>query len=213
MSILLKMTPQEFVAKFRAMRDYMKARRKSINQDEKRKRRDERRRKRKAKQQQKQPEIKHNPAKDEKAKDVLPTKLITTKIEREITTPVAETNENKKKSRGNPKQALQKILSRKEKISILKQADPETAAKLELKTTISNAITRAHGDSVKDDESKLKRSIKRKEHGKKVSEKGWSQRVNKEKLALRVKQGKRNENVKTRIEKIKAKKLNRRKRR
>lgn len=198
-----KLSPEEFKDRFQRMREYMTARRKAINQDEKRKRREERRSKKKTKTNNTPITINAQVKKAEQSKPVTAGPLIMTKIVKE---------EKVKKAGATPKQALEKLKQEQEKVETLKKEDPEAAQELLKKSTLKRALAKARGESVKDDSRKLKRTIQRTEKEKQKSEKAWREKKTKLKYAQKMRVEKREKNIKQRIEKIKSEKQQRKRR-
>lgn len=77
---------------------------------------------------------------------------------------------NRFKSSSNPSQALQQLTSRKEKLAALPE---EKRKQIEEREKWEKATARMEGAKVADDETRLKRSAKRKEKEKTKSKKAW----------------------------------------
>ncbi|KAI9230173.1 MAG: surfeit locus protein 6-domain-containing protein [Piptocephalis tieghemiana] len=104
--------------------------------------------------------------------------------------------------------ALKKLEEKKEKTAALMSKNPEKAAQVLEKERWRKAISMAEGEKPKDDEALLKRAIKRAEGEKRKSSKEWNERKKTISLAQKKKAEKRNENIKARIEEVKARKMN-----
>lgn len=95
----------------------------------------------------------------------------------------------------NPKQALQKLLSREEKINKLAAVDQTKAEALKKSDAWSKAIQKAQGAIVKDDARLLKRSIAKNEKAKEKRSDGWNKREKDVKESQMNRQKKRQENI------------------
>ncbi|KAI0943630.1 hypothetical protein AcW1_002748 [Taiwanofungus camphoratus] len=101
------------------------------------------------------------------------------------------------KTSSNPSQALEQLSSRKEKIATL----PEEKRKaIEEKEKWEKAEARMEGVKVHDDESRLKKAMKRKEKTKAKSKKAWDERREQLAASMTVKQKKRTDNIAMRNE-------------
>lgn len=106
----------------------------------------------------------------------------------------------------NPKQALQVIAKKKEQLSALRENDPQRAVAREEHSTWAKAISKAQGIAVRDDETKLRRAVKRQEKEKERKKKQWEIRKEQTLEAKGVKQAKRRENIQQRKEDKKGRK-------
>lgn len=100
--------------------------------------------------------------------------------------------EPKKKGPQDPKTALE---SAQRKADRIKSYDPSKRADIEEKDTWLNAKKRVHGERVRDDQSLLKKALKRKEKTKAKSEKEWNERIEGVKRGKEVRQKKRDDNL------------------
>ena len=112
-----------------------------------------------------------------------------------------------KKTISDPKQALQKLQAQKDKMAKLKATDAVKAAALEEKLQLKKALQKAEGISVKDDETLLKKTIQRREKEKNKSRETWIQKATEKKEADEKRQTKRTENIQSRIDAKKNKKM------
>ncbi|KAJ7093206.1 surfeit locus protein 6-domain-containing protein [Mycena epipterygia] len=104
------------------------------------------------------------------------------------------------KTTSNPTQALSQIASRKEKLAAL----PEDKRKsIEEKEKWAKAAARLEGVKVRDDESRLKKAVKRKEKEKGRSKRDWDQRKEQITASMAAKQKKKTDNIAMRNEKRK----------
>ncbi|CED83055.1 Uncharacterized conserved protein [Phaffia rhodozyma] len=97
----------------------------------------------------------------------------------------------------NPTQALSVLTAAKAKLADLPadvRAQKEESARWDV------AVERAEGGKVRDDESRLKKAVKRKEKEKSKSAGEWSDRKEKLKTTQAIKQKKRSENISSRLE-------------
>ena len=112
-----------------------------------------------------------------------------------------------KKTISDPKQALQKLQAQKDKLEKLKVTDSVKAAALEEKLSLKKALQKAEGVSIKDDVNLLKKSIHRREKEKTKSRDMWSQKKTEQKETEDKRQSKRTENIQSRIDAKKNKKM------
>lgn len=103
----------------------------------------------------------------------------------------------KKKGPTDPKGALAKVEAQKKRLAGLDDAKRKEV--LEKETWLA-ARRKAEGEKVHNDESLLKKAVKRKEKAKKKSEKEWSDRVQGVQKAQKQRQQKREENIRKRKE-------------
>jgi hypothetical protein len=104
-------------------------------------------------------------------------------------------NRGKKKGPSDPKTALLKVQNEKKRLEDL---DVEKRKDIEEKETWLNARRRVEGEKIHDDETLLKKAVKRKEVTKKKSEKAWQERSIGVAQSQRERQKKREENIKQR---------------
>ncbi|SPO01374.1 related to RRP14 - involved in ribosomal RNA processing [Cephalotrichum gorgonifer] len=102
-----------------------------------------------------------------------------------------------KKGPSDPKTALTKLQNQKKRLAAM---DEDKRRDVEEKEAWLTARRRAEGERVRDDETILKKSLKRKERGKKKSEKEWQERKNAVAAGIKARQKKRNDNLRKRIE-------------
>jgi len=108
----------------------------------------------------------------------------------------------------DPKLALNKIKKNQEKIKLWEEKGKHEKAKtIENNIAWENAIGKAQGEKVKDDEYLLKKSIKKQEQIKKSSKKKWEARADGVKAKGAAAAGKREENLNKRKQDKKAKKM------
>lgn len=108
-----------------------------------------------------------------------------------------EKSAEKKKGPMDPKSALAKFESQKKRIAAL---DEDKRKEVLEKETWLAARRRVEGEKVHDDESLLKKAVKRKEKAKQKSEKEWKERAKGVEDAIKGRQQKREENLKKRRE-------------
>lgn len=115
---------------------------------------------------------------------------------------------HKRKGPSDPRTALEVAEKKRERLAGL---DGEKRADIEEKDAWLNAKKKVHGERVRDDESLLKKALKRKDDKKKKSTKQWLDRLKGVERAKEAKQKKREENLKARQEEkgVKKKKLKR----
>jgi hypothetical protein len=106
-------------------------------------------------------------------------------------------DKGKKKQNLDPKSALAKLEAQKKRLSNLD--DDKRKEVLEKETWLA-ARKRAEGEKVRNDESLLKKAVKRKEKVKKKSEKEWGDRMDAVKFAAKKKSDKRESNIRQRRE-------------
>ncbi|NWR63549.1 SURF6 protein, partial [Bucorvus abyssinicus] len=108
----------------------------------------------------------------------------------------------------NYKQLLSRLETRKNKLEELKEKDQKKAQELENKMKWTNALYKAEGVKIRDNEERLKEALKRKEKRKAQRQKQWEKRTEKVVEKMQQRQEKRRKNIqkkkKDRIEKKKA---------
>ena len=97
-----------------------------------------------------------------------------------------------KRNPKDPRTALQGAQNKAERLAGMEQ---EKRAEIEQKDLWLNAKKRAHGERVRDDQSLLKKALKRKEKGKAKSEKEWNERIEGVRKGKEMKQKRREENL------------------
>ncbi|NWX86873.1 SURF6 protein, partial [Nothoprocta ornata] len=107
----------------------------------------------------------------------------------------------------NYKQLLSRLEIRKNKLEELKDKDQKKAQELEKKMKWTNALYRAEGVKIRDDEERLKEALKRKEKRKAQRQRQWEKRTEKVVEKMQQRQEKRRKN----IQKKKKEKIERRK--
>ncbi|OLN94207.1 Ribosomal RNA-processing protein 14 [Colletotrichum chlorophyti] len=115
-------------------------------------------------------------------------------------------NSHKRKGPSDPKTALLKVQNQKKRLAAL---DKEKQADIEEKEKWLTARRRAEGERIRDDESALKKAVKRKDQKKKKSEKEWKERSEGVAKGIRERQKKRDENIRKRKDDKLAHKLGR----
>lgn len=103
----------------------------------------------------------------------------------------------KKKGNSDPKGALAKLEAQKKRLANL---DADKRKEVLEKETWLAARKRAEGEKVRNDESLLKKAVKRKERTKKKSEKEWNDRIDGVKYAQKQRAQKREANIRQRKE-------------
>lgn len=103
----------------------------------------------------------------------------------------------KKKGPSDPKTALLKLEAQKKRIANM---DEDKRKEVLEKETWLAARRRAEGEKVHDNESLLKKALKRKEKAKKKSEREWKERIKGVEKAMQERQRKREENIRKRRE-------------
>lgn len=103
----------------------------------------------------------------------------------------------KKKGPSDPKTALLKLEAQKKRLANM---DENKRKEVLEKETWLAARKRAEGEKVRDNESLLKKALKRKEKQKKKSEREWKERTESVKAAMQERQRKREENIRKRRE-------------
>ncbi|KAK7953859.1 hypothetical protein PG988_014553 [Apiospora saccharicola] len=106
-------------------------------------------------------------------------------------------NNAKKKGPSDPKTALLKFQNEKKR---LESMDDEKRKDIEEKEAWLTARKRAEGEKIRDDEKLLKKAVKRKETGKKRSEKAWAERSDGVQKSIKQRQHKREANIRERKE-------------
>lgn len=104
-------------------------------------------------------------------------------------------SQGKKKGPSDPKTALLKFQNQKKRIQEL---DDEKRKDIAEKEAWLTARRRVEGEKIHDDETMLKKAVKRKEIAKKKSEKAWKERSQGVEQAQKARQKKREENLKKR---------------
>lgn len=104
---------------------------------------------------------------------------------------------SKKKGNSDPKGALAKLEAQKKRLANL---DADKRKEVLEKETWLAARKRAEGEKVRNDESLLKKAVKRKERTKKKSEKEWGDRIDGVKYAQKQRAQKREANIRQRKE-------------
>ncbi|NXP02909.1 SURF6 protein, partial [Thinocorus orbignyianus] len=108
----------------------------------------------------------------------------------------------------NYKQLLSRLETRKNKLEELMDKDQKKAQELENKMKWTNALYKAEGVKIRDDEERLKEALKRKEKRKAQRQRQWEKRTERVVERMQQRQDKRRKNIqkkkKDRIEKKKA---------
>merc|ERR1712012_839898 len=108
----------------------------------------------------------------------------------------------------DPATALKKIQKSKEKVKLWdEKGKSDKARKIENNIAWENATAKAMGEKVKDDETLLKKAIKKKQQIKGSKKKKWENRVEAVESKKAGKQSKREENISKRKKEKKDKKL------
>lgn len=108
-----------------------------------------------------------------------------------------ELSSAKKKGPSDPKTALLKVQNEKKRLQAMDEEKRKDIAEKEAWLT---ARKRAEGEKIRDDEKLLKKAVKRKEQGKKKSEKAWAERSEGVQKSMKARQQKRESNIKARKE-------------
>lgn len=106
-------------------------------------------------------------------------------------------NKGKKKGPSDPKTALLKVQNQKKR---LEELDEEKRKDIAEKEAWLTARRRVEGEKIRDDETLLKKAIKRKDINKRKSEKAWKERADGVKMAQKQRQKKREDNLRARRE-------------
>ncbi|OAR00632.1 hypothetical protein LLEC1_02001 [Akanthomyces lecanii] len=104
-------------------------------------------------------------------------------------------NQGKRKGPSDAKTALLKVQNQKKRLEYM---DVDTRADIAEKDAWLTARRRVEGEKIRDDEAILKKTIKRKEAGKKKSEKAWNDRLQGVSLAQKERVKKREDNLRKR---------------
>ncbi|NXI47436.1 SURF6 protein, partial [Galbula dea] len=108
----------------------------------------------------------------------------------------------------NYKQLLSRLETRKSKLEELKDKDEKKAEELENKMKWTNALYKAEGVKIRDNEERLKEALKRKEKRKAQRQRQWQKRTEQVVERMQQRQEKRRKNIqkkkKERVEKKKA---------
>lgn len=116
--------------------------------------------------------------------------------------------EKEKKKSLDPATALKKIQKSKEKIALWEEkGKTEKVKNIESSIAWDNALDKAAGETVKDDETLLKKAIKKKQQVKGSKKRKWEARVEGEENKKAGKQSKREENISKRKKEKKDKKV------
>ena len=103
----------------------------------------------------------------------------------------------KKKGPQDPRTALQALEKKQDRIASM---DEKKKAEIEEKDRWLSAKMRSHGESIKDDKSLLKKTLKNKESAKTRSEQKWNERIDGVQKAQDSRQRKREDNLRKRKE-------------
>lgn len=117
-------------------------------------------------------------------------------------------NREHKKGPSDPKTALLKVQNEKKRLAAL---DPEKRKEIEEKETWLTARRRAEGEKIRDDETLLKKAVKRQDRTKRKSEKEWKERKHAVDSGIKARQKKREENIRKRKEDKKLGKMGKKK--
>lgn len=119
-----------------------------------------------------------------------------------------EMEKEKKRQSLDPATALKKIQKSKEKVKLWdEKGKSDKARKIENNIAWENATAKAMGEKVKDDETLLKKAIKKKQQIKGSKKKKWENRVEAVETKKAGKQSKREENISKRKKEKKDKKM------
>ena len=119
---------------------------------------------------------------------------------------VADTASSKHARKKNLHKLVSCVEANQRKLEETAMQDEIKGAKLKERQTWIKAVEMAGGKKVKDDPKLLKKTMKRLDRRKKMSQKQWEERVRQEEERKSTKQQKRRQNVEERIKLIKAKK-------
>ena len=187
---------------------------KKLKRVERKKRKKEMRQKQKAKKQQKVATKTEEDSTSKRpcVKDEESGRLVFSKFD--FTTPQgvepASSSSSSKKQKKDYRKLLAKAEAAQKKLDEIKAKDQERAEELQEKLRWQKAVDMAKGKKLKDDPQLLKKTMKRIEKKKDKSRKQWNKREKMEELTKEKRQEKRMKNIKERTEKIKAKKLKKR---
>lgn len=137
---------------------------------------------------------KHLPARPRNRQDAESGGILFSKFEFD------EDTAKKRRTLSDPKQALARVVHRKAQIEAVRHSDPSAALSIEQKEAWSSAILRAQGVKMKDDETRLKKSVRRVEKLKSKSKQMWGKKSREVRRAKEKKQQKRTVNIQTRKE-------------
>jgi hypothetical protein len=112
----------------------------------------------------------------------------------------ASSSHQKLKLSSNPSTALTQLQSHKAKLAALPASAQASALERE---RFTKATARLEGVKVKDDETRLKKAVKRKEKEKVRSKKDWDERKDREKKNMEARQKKRSDNIAMRADRRK----------